>query len=102
MNWTLVVHDDLRNLLRHLPPLLKRKVKQALEEILADPFSGKTLREDLAGLSSYRIGKIRVVYRVEGKSIHFITVGPRKTVYQKTALELKKQAGFAALETKRK
>ena len=90
MKRTLVVRDELRDFLRHLPPLLKRKVGQALEEILADPSGGKPLREELAGLSSYRIGNVQIVYRVGEHAVILITVGPRKIVYQKAALELKR------------
>ena len=93
MKRTLVVRDELRDFLRHLPPLLKRKVKQALDEIVADPSSGKPLKEDLSGLSSYKIGRFRVVYRADEEAIRLITVGPRKIVYQKAALELKRQKG---------
>ena len=88
MKRTLVVRDELRNLIRHLPPNLKKKIQQALEELLSDPFSGKPLREELLGLNSYQIGNVRIIYRVEGAAVILVTIGPRKTVYQKAALEL--------------
>lgn len=91
MKRSLVVSDDLRNFIRYLPPALKGKIKRGLEEILAEPHSGKSLRDDLAGLRSYRIGEIRIVYQTDAHSITLITVGPRKTVYQKAALELKRR-----------
>jgi len=92
MKRALVASNPPRDLVRHLPPDLKKKVKQALEEIVENPSSGKPLREELAGLNSYRIGNIRIVYRAEERSVTLITIGPRKTVYQKAALELKRQA----------
>jgi len=92
MKRVLVVSDELRDLIRHLPPELKRKIKQALEEILSQPSLGKALREELLGLHSYRLGNIRIIYRLEERAIVLVTVGPRKTVYQKAALELKRQA----------
>lgn len=91
MKRSLVVSDDLRNFIRHLPPALKGKIKRGLEEILVEPHSGKSLRDDLAELRSYRIGEIRIVYQTDAHSIALITVGPRKTVYQKAALELKRR-----------
>ncbi len=92
MKIALVVSDDLRDFIRHLPPTLKGKVKLGLEEILAEPHSGKPLRDDLAGLRSYRIGDIRVVYQIDARTLTLIAVGPRKTVYQKAALELKRRS----------
>lgn len=91
MKRSLVVSDDLRNFIRHLPPALKGKIKRGLKEILAEPHCGKSLRDDLAGLRSYRIGEIRIVYQTDAHSITLITAGPRKTVYQKAALELKRR-----------
>lgn len=93
MKRTLIVRPELQELLRHLPPMLKGKIKQALEEIVENPSSGKALREELAGLSSTRIGRIRIVYRAEEHRITLITIGPRRMVYQKAALELNKQRG---------
>ena len=42
------------------------------------------------GLSSYRVGNVRIIYRVGEHSVQLVTIGPRKTVYQKAALELKR------------
>ncbi len=89
MKRTLVVRDELRDLIRHLPPHLKKKIKQALEEIVEDPLCGKPLREELLGLQSYQIGTVRIIYRAQESTLTLITIGPRKTVYQKAALELK-------------
>lgn len=92
MKRALIVSDDLRALIRHLPPALKGKIKRALEEIVTEPATGKALRDELMGLQSYRIGNTRIVYHSEEKSVTLITMGPRKSVYQKAALELKRQA----------
>ena len=60
----------LRDLIRHLPPELKAKVKAALRSIATDPYSAKQLGDDLAGLRSYRIARCRVIYRVVGSTVH--------------------------------
>ena len=91
MRRTLVASDELREMVRHLPPNLKRKIKLAIEEIVINPSSGKALQEELLGLFSYRVGNVRVLYRVEGQAVQLVTIGPRKTVYQKAALELRRQ-----------
>lgn len=98
MKRPLILSDALRDFIRHLPPNLKRKVKDGLREIAGNPASGKALRDELAGLRSYRIGNCRIIYQADERAITLITVGPRKTVYQKAALELKHLAGYWAGE----
>jgi hypothetical protein len=39
----------LRDLIRHLPPAVKAKIKAALKFIFDDPYRAKELRDDLAG-----------------------------------------------------
>ena len=92
MKRPLIAADELRDLIRHLPPALKEKIKRGLEEICTQLTSGKPLRDELAGLHSYRIGEIRIVYQVEERTITLIAVGPRRTVYQKAALEMRRRS----------
>ncbi len=91
MKRPLIVADELRDLIRHVPPALKEKIKHGLEEICVQPASGKPLRDELAGLHSYRIGEIRIVYQISERAVTLITIGPRKIVYQKAALEMRRQ-----------
>jgi len=91
VKYSLIVSDDVRDFVRHLPPELKKKIKQALTDIVQSPDSGKPLAEELKGLRSYRVGRMRIVYRLESHAVHLITIGPRKTVYHKAALEIKHQ-----------
>ncbi|HLF23187.1 MAG TPA: type II toxin-antitoxin system RelE/ParE family toxin [Burkholderiales bacterium] len=60
------------------------KLGAALEEILKGPRSGKPLREVLVGLWSYRIGKYRLIYRIERRQIDLIAFGPRDRIYEET------------------
>lgn len=87
MNRRIVASDALRDAIRHLSPILKGKVKESIEEILRDPSSGKELRDDLAGLRSYRVGQVRIIYQADRGDVTLVTIGPRKTVYQKAVLE---------------
>ena len=84
-------HDRLRvpaevaSLIRSLHPDLKKKVRAALAVILADPNSGKPLRDELNGLWSYRIGRMRIIYRFpERRTVELVALGPRKTIYEET------------------
>lgn len=83
------IPDELRNFLRHLPPQLKDKIKRALVDIVENPSVGKPLRDDLISLNSYQVGKMRIIYRLGNSTIILVAIGPRKTIYQKMALEIK-------------
>ena len=63
----------------------------ALQEITNDPYTGKALKDKLQRLLSYRIKKIRVIYRFTSKKhIDIIALGPRSFIYEKTYKLLKK------------
>lgn len=85
-----MVPDQLTALIRNMHPSLKKRVRAALKAILADPSSGKVLRNELAGLQSYRVGTFRIIYRLSGKNIELVAVGPRKRIYDETYKVLKK------------
>ena len=90
--YRLRVPDEVAVLIRHLHPQVKRKVKSALRLILSEPHAGKMLKEDLKGLLSYTVGRIRIVYRIAPKrTIELITIGPRRTIYGETYRALKKE-----------
>lgn len=78
------VSDEVAALIRGLHPELKRRVRAALGEIFDDPAAGKPLREDLAGLYSFRLGRFRIIYRVTKAAIEIVAVGPRRSIYQET------------------
>ena len=80
----------LRDLIRHLPPELKARVKAALRSIVDDPHRAKELRDDLAGLRSYRIGRSRIIYRIVGSMVQIVALGPRADIYERAAAELSK------------
>jgi mRNA interferase RelE/StbE len=65
-------------------PELKRKIRGALEIIVATPDSGKALKDELSGLRSFRVGKFRVVYRISRRTIDIVAVGPRSKIYGET------------------
>jgi mRNA-degrading endonuclease RelE of RelBE toxin-antitoxin system len=82
--YTLRMPEDLANLIRGLHPSLKKKVSASLEAILSNPTSGKALKDDLAGLRSFRIGRLRIIYRISRIGIQVIAIGPRSRIYQDT------------------
>ncbi len=73
----------------HLHPVLKKKVRAALEEIQLDPYGGKPLRDELKGFFSFRVSSYRIVYRIRHRyvEIQVVDVGPRNVIYER-AIEL--------------
>ena len=90
MKRRLRIPENLETLIRHLAPELKRKMRKALEEIAESPESGKPLREELQGMRSCKLGQLRIVYRGNPPSvIEIVSMGPRKTIYQRLLRSLR-------------
>lgn len=81
----LKVSEETARLIRHSHPVLKRRIREALRSIIDEPASGKALAEELRGLHSFRIGRIRIIYAIISENqIEIVAIGPRKTVYEET------------------
>ncbi|MGD1975884.1 MAG: type II toxin-antitoxin system RelE/ParE family toxin [Desulfobacterales bacterium] len=86
------VPDEIADLVRGSHPQLKRKIKAGLKHILADPQTGKSLKDELIGLKSYRVSRFRIIYRISTENIiDLVTIGPRKTIYEETFRIVKKE-----------
>ena len=83
--------QDLADLIRGMHPGLKKKVRACLEAILSDVTSGKALKDDLAGLRSFRIGRMRVIYRVAKTEVQVVAIGPRSRIYEETARLIRRE-----------
>lgn len=87
---------DLVQLVSHLPPPVKRKIRAGLDCLLEDPANGKPLRFELAGLWSFRVGPYRILYRASGTVLEIAAIGPRNRIYQEIAEKLAKLKKGAA------
>jgi mRNA interferase RelE/StbE len=85
---TLKIPPPLRELIQHLHPDLKRKLRAALTDILADPTCGKPLKEELSGYWSLRVGGFRVIYRPDQEGVEMVAFGPRRTIYADAVRQL--------------
>jgi mRNA-degrading endonuclease RelE of RelBE toxin-antitoxin system len=85
---TLKIPSPLRELIQHLHPHLKRKIRAALTDILVDPACGKPLKEELSGYWSLRVGQLRVIYRPDQEGVEIVALGPRRTIYADAARQL--------------
>ncbi|HEU4343316.1 MAG TPA: type II toxin-antitoxin system RelE/ParE family toxin [Candidatus Binatia bacterium] len=87
-------HDippHVAKLIHHLPPDLKRSIKQALRSLSAHPFSGELLLRELAGLWKYKVRRFRIIYEVDRKDrvIRIFAIGHRRAVYEELADRLR-------------
>ena len=86
----LQVPDIVAKLIRNLHPHLMKKVKSSLQTIVSDPYSGKPLRDELAGLRSFRVSRFRIIYRISDNNlIEIVAIGPRESIYEETFRLLK-------------
>ncbi len=84
--------DEIAGFVRELHPEIKRKAKAAFRRILSDPDVGKSLRDKLKGLKSFKVSRFRIIYRVSSRQvIEIIAIGPRKTIYKLTYNIVKKE-----------
>ena len=87
------VPDEVVALIRGCHPQLKRKIRAGLRHIVTVPDSGKSLKDELRGLKSYRISRFRIIYRISSNhTIDVVAVGPRKTIYKETYRIIRKEA----------
>jgi mRNA interferase RelE/StbE len=85
------VPDEGAELVREMHPELKRKARASLKTILADSSSGKALKDELAGLRSFRAGTFRILYRMKRNVIEIVAIGPRERIYEETYRLLKRE-----------
>jgi len=90
--YKLRVPDSVPDLIRGLHPYLKKKIKSSLKIILSNPEEGKPLRDELAGLKSFRVSRFRIVYRVRKNVVEIVAIGPRERIYEETFLLLKRES----------
>ena len=85
--YELKIPRHVAEIIRHLPPDLKRAIKGALQALGRDPALGEPLLRELEGLWKYRVRRFRIVYSVDrGKRVvRVFAVGHRRTIYETVA-----------------
>ena len=60
-------------------------IKKSIESLSSNPYKGKPLSHDIAGLYSLRTSDYRIIYRIKEKQLIIIvvTVGHRREIYKK-------------------
>lgn len=92
MKYRVVIPPAVEQMIRELPPVIKKQIRAGLEMIQEDPRIGKPLRETLRGLWSYRVSRYRIIYRIVSHKIEveIIDVGPRVVIYERVLALLKR------------
>ena len=79
------VGESTVRLLREAHPSVKRKLRAGLDCIRTEPEIGKMLKDELAGLRSFRVSRFRIIYRISARDIiDIVAIGPRRSIYQET------------------
>jgi mRNA interferase RelE/StbE len=67
---------------RQLRSTLKEELEKAIKKVIENPEIGKPLRYSYRNCRSVRVGKFRIIYKLEGYKIIFITFEHRGKVYR--------------------
>lgn len=76
------IPPHVAQVVRVLPPEVKRGVKEATRLLARDPGAGEPLRRELQGLWTYRVRRFRIVYERAHRVVRIVAVGHRRTVYE--------------------
>ena len=87
---SLRVAPEVRTVIRRLHPELKRKLRAALADILDDSTCGKSLKEELEGYWSLRLGRSRIIYRIGEGVVEIVAIGPRESIYEEAARQIRR------------
>lgn len=89
--YTVIVPPEVAETVRHLPPALKSKIRAAFHLIAENPYQGKALKEELAGLFSFRVNRYRIVYRIvqDKIQVQIVDLGRRINIYQRVTSKIK-------------
>ena len=81
------IPPHVAEVIRHLPPEVKRGIRAAIRALSNDPALGEPLQRDLEGLLKDRVRRFRIVYAVDRprRIMRIIAVGHRRRVYEELA-----------------
>jgi len=83
------IPPHIAEVIRHLPPDLKRSIKAAIRTLSQVPDSGTPLVRELDGFWKYRVRRFRIVYAVDRprKLLKIVAVGHRRRIYEDVAAQ---------------
>jgi len=83
--YTVLFTREAEKRIDKLDASIKKIIQKAVDSLAQNPYKGKPLSHELAGLYSYRTTDYRIIYKIEeGQLIVIvITVGHRREIYKK-------------------
>lgn len=84
MSYSVRLTKTVADKVTNLHPVIKKKLRSAVNEVAANPYAGKELQEELSGYLSYRFNRYRIIYQVseDAKTITVVMFGHRRDVYE--------------------
>jgi mRNA interferase RelE/StbE len=81
------IPPHVAEVIRHLPPEVKRGIKAAIRALSIESAAGEPLQRELEGLLKYRVKRYRIVYALDRprKIMRIIAVGHRRAIYEELA-----------------
>jgi mRNA interferase RelE/StbE len=87
------IPPHVADVIRGLPPEVKRGVKAAIRALSGEPAAGEPLQRELEGLWKYRVKRFRVVYAVDRQRrvLQIMAIGHRRLVYEELAERVRRR-----------
>ena len=84
MSFTVVFLRVFLKQFRRLPDNVKVRVRRRVEELSENPYLGRRLAGELAGFWKDRVGKYRVIYKIDEvkKAVILYDIALRRRVYE--------------------
>lgn len=81
------VAPEVAEVIRHLAPGVKRSIRSGIHAIGANPAAGEPLQGELHGLLKFRVGRFRIVYRIDRAKgiVRIVAGGRRRSIYEEVA-----------------
>ncbi|MCE2488324.1 MAG: type II toxin-antitoxin system RelE/ParE family toxin [Desulfurellaceae bacterium] len=73
---------EVHTAIRAMHPQLKQRIRAALDTLRANPSAGKPLQRELSGWWSFRVGRVRIIYRTSRTVLEVSAIGSRTSIYQ--------------------
>jgi len=85
------IPPHIAEIIRHLPPDVKRSIKQAVRSLSANPLLGAPLMRELSGLWKFKVRRFRIVYELyrTARVIRIFAIGHRRDIYEDLASQLR-------------
>ena len=89
--YRLLIPPHVAEIVRHLPPELKRGIKEALRSLSSNSFAGVPLIRELTGLWHIKVRRFRIIYEPDRKArvVRIFAIGHRRPVYEEMAEQLR-------------